>query len=169
MSWGKVNIAERGVMMEDTMMSPKMRILLIISRSSFSRVPSLCPTSTSSLISFSKKMLSSFLCGEITNEVMRSTTFRITHRMGKIPRANMSIGRATKSENFSLWDTAMVLGMTSPQTRIRGVMTAIAIHLPCSPHREMKSEAASTEAVMLTHSFPTRMEMSRRRGFSISS
>ena len=46
---------------------------------------------------------------------------------------------------------------------------AIAIHFPLLPKREMQRDAASAEAVILIHSFATRIDMRRRRGFSMSS
>ena len=92
----------------------------------------------------------------------------MVHLRGNIIPAKRSKGLTTKEENFSLWDTAIVLGSTSPKRSISGVITAMAIHFPWNPTREIQREAASAEALMLIHSFPTRIEMSKRRGFSKS-
>jgi hypothetical protein len=43
---------------------------------------------------------------------------------------NTLIGFATHRENFLLFETAIVLGRTSPKRRMRGVIMAIAIHFP---------------------------------------
>lgn len=79
----------------------------------------------------------------------------------------ISIGRATKRETLSAFCDAKVFGVISPKTRIKNVMTPVAIPIPLDPNSSVNMIVASEAAPIFTRLFPIRIVMINLCGFCL--
>tara|TARA_Y100000310_G_scaffold131339_1_gene130566 strand:+ start:882 stop:1289 length:408 start_codon:yes stop_codon:yes gene_type:complete len=76
-----------------------------------------------------------------------------------------SIGLATKSETLSAFCVANVFGVISPKTRMKKVITPVAIPTPADPNKSVKATVAIEAAPILTRLLPIRIVMINLCGF----
>ena len=71
---------------------------------------------------------------------------------------NADNGLATRSEHRSQWESANVLGRTSPRKIIKGIIMKKAIHIPRVPIKEIQSDVEITAKAIIKKRLPTRVE-----------
>ena len=133
---------------------PNFRTLCIISAASFSRSPSFLPivTTVSSSLSESPPSSSEFNRLDIIFDI-----FSKNQTNGESIIESISTGRATIREIFSEFCAAKVFGVISPKTKIKKVITPVAIPIPAEPNKSMNRTVAREAAPMLTRLFPMSM------------
>jgi len=96
---------------------------------------------------------------------MKSAITSNTLTTGDKAMDNNSIGLATINEILFAFLVAKVFGVISPKTRIRKVITPVAIPNPLEPYNPIKTTVAKEAAPILTKLFPIKIVIMSLRGF----
>jgi len=151
-----ITISGFGVIISFAVVPPNFKTLCIISAASFSRIPSFRPMVTIVSSSLSERA-SSFV--EPNNFNASLENFSKNHTKGARIIERTSMGLATRRDIFSeFWD-AKVLGIISPNTKTRKVITPVAIPTPLEPNMFIATTVARDAAPILTRLFPMRSVM----------